>query len=81
MLLKIFLILLLVCVYIVATKIADEGNREPAKPGPQSFVVEVQNDSDSVREKKVRVHRIDVQEYDYWFHTDKEYNVGDRIIE
>ena len=81
MLLKIFLVLLLVCVYIVATKIANDKGKEPVKPEPQSYVVEVQDDADSVREKKVRVHRIDVQEYDYWFHTDKEYNVGDRIIE
>ena len=72
---------MLICVYIVATKISDDKVQEQVKPEPYSYVIDVQNGKDSVRDKKVKVHVIDVQEYDYWFHTDKEYNIGDRIID
>jgi hypothetical protein len=27
----------------------------------------------------VKIHRMDVSEYDYWLHTDEEYKVGQEI--
>ena len=82
MLLKLFLALLLICVYIVATKLASNANAsEPAKPEKQAYVAEVVNDTTEDRKYAVKVHQIDVQEYDYWFHTNEVYNVGDKIID
>ena len=93
MLLKLFLALLLICVYIVATKLASNTNTsepvlasnantsEMAKPEKQAYVAEVVNDTTAGRKYAVKVHQIDVQEYDYWFHTNEEYNVGDKIID
>lgn len=78
MLLKIFLILLLICVYIVANKIASD-NIVTQKPQSNDVVVEVRNDTTMGKKHAVKIHRMDVSEYDYWLHTDEEYKVGQEI--
>jgi len=81
LLLKIFLILLLICVYIVTTKIAILSSQSAKSDALVSgdVVTEVLNDTILGKHYSVKVHKTEVQEYDYWLHTDSVYNVGDKI--
>lgn len=81
LLLKIFLILLLICVYIVTTKIASLSSQNAKSDALVSgdVVTEVLNDTILGKHYSVKVHKTEVQEYDYWLHTDSVYNVGDKI--
>ena len=81
LLLKIFLILLLICVYIVTTKIATLSSQNAKSDALVSgdVVTEVRNDTILGRSYAVKLHRTEVQEYDYWLYTDSVYNVGDKI--
>ena len=80
---EIFLVLLLVCVVIVTNKIANLSAQNAASNAVVGgdVVTEVQNDTILGKSYSVKVHRTEVQEYDYWLHTDSVYNVGDSIKE
>lgn len=80
---EIFLGLLLVCVFIVTNKIAALASQNAAKDAVVggNVVTEVYNDTILGKKYSVKVHKTEVQEYDYWVHTDNEYNVGDSINE
>lgn len=81
LLLKIFLILLLICVYIVTTKIASLSSQNAKSDALVSgdVVTEVRNDTILGRSYAVKLHRTEVQEYDYWLYTDSVYKVGDKL--
>ena len=78
---EIFLVLLLVCVVIVTNKIASLASQNAAKDALVSgdVVTEVHNDTILGRSYSVKLHRTEVQEYDYWLYTDSVYKVGDKI--
>ena len=78
---EIFLGLLLVCVFIVTNKIAVLASQNASKDAVVSgdVVMEVRNDTILGRNYAVKLHRTDVQEYDYWLYTDSVYKVGDKI--
>lgn len=78
---EIFLVLLLVCVLIVTNKIASLASQNAAKDALVSgdVVTEVRNDTILGRSYSVKLHRTEVQEYDYWLYTDSVYKVGDKI--
>lgn len=78
---EIFLVLLLVCVLIVTNKIASLASQNAAKDALVSgdVVTEVHNDTILGRSYSVKLHRTEVQEYDYWLYTDSVYKVGDKI--
>ncbi|MBQ2175085.1 MAG: hypothetical protein II453_08485 [Alphaproteobacteria bacterium] len=78
---EIFLVLLLVCVVIVTNKIASLASQNAAKDAVVSgdVVTEVRNDTILGRSYAVKLHRTDVQEYDYWVYTDSLYKVGDKL--
>ena len=78
---EIFLVLLLVCVVIVTNKIASLASQNAAKDALVSgdVVTEVHNDTILDRSYSVKLHRTEVQEYDYWLYTDSVYKVGDKI--
>lgn len=78
---EIFLGLLLVCVFIVTNKIAALASQNASKDAVVSgdVVMEVRNDTILGRNYAVKLHRTDVQEYDYWLYTDSVYKVGDKI--
>lgn len=80
---EIFLVLLLVCVVIVANKIASLSAQSAANEAVVGgdVVTEVLNDTILGKSYSVKVHKTEVQEYDYWLHTDSVYNVGDSIKE
>lgn len=78
---EIFLVLLLVCVLIVTNKIASLASQNASKDALVSgdVVTEVHNDTILGRSYSVKLHRTEVQEYDYWLYTDSVYKVGDKI--
>ena len=78
---EIFLGLLLVCVFIVTNKIATlaSQNATEGTVTKGTVVTEVYNDTILGKKYSVKVHKTEVQEYDYWLHTDTAYNVGDKI--
>ena len=78
---EIFLGLLLVCVFIVTNKIAALASQNAAKDAVVGgdVVTEVLNDTILGKSYSVKVHKTEVQEYDYWLHTDSVYKVGDKI--
>lgn len=80
---EIFLVLLLVCVVIVTNKIASLSAQNAASEAVVGgeVVTEVLNDTILGKSYSVKVHKTEVQEYDYWLHTDSVYNVGDSIKE
>lgn len=81
MLWEIFLVLLLVCVFIVTNKIAALASQNAAEDAVVGgdVVTEVLNDTILGKSYSVKVHKTEVQEYDYWLHTDSVYKVGDKI--